>query len=73
MVLNKELVNFEFYRKGEFWYTTKNDFRFPISISEIKDKVFLSSDNEKIFEKYIDKQLKAINLEKEKNKKDNKI
>jgi len=73
MVLNKELVNFEFYRKGELWYATKNGFRFPISISKIKDKIFLSFDNEKVFEKYIDKQLKAINLEKEKNEKDNKI
>lgn len=61
-------VYFEYYRKNELWYSIKvedNKFLFPVPISDTGDATFSSSDKATLFLRYIQKQLKAIEAEKE--------
>lgn len=56
-------VYFDFYRKGELWYKTTDDFRFPVPIEDCGDGTFLNEDKAELFMRYIRKQLKALESE----------
>lgn len=61
-------VKFEFYRKGELWYSinvNEDNFEFPVPISDAGDGIFLASDKATMFMRYIQKHLKAIEKEKQ--------
>lgn len=63
MVSNGKTVTFEFYRKGELWYTTECGFKFPVPISDTGDGTFLKSDKAMLFMRYIRKQIDEVQKE----------
>lgn len=63
MVSGDKQVTFEYYRKGELWYTTECGFKFPVPISDTGDGTFSKSDRAMLFMRYIRQHLKAIELE----------
>lgn len=72
-IVKNNTVKFEFYRKNELWYSIVIDtgldyenFQFPVPISDTGDGVFLASDKATMFMRYIQKHLKNIADEKEK-------
>ena len=60
MVKDKKTVSFEFYRKGELWYSTECGFMFPVPIEDTGDGTFLKNDKALLFMRYIRKHLKDI-------------
>lgn len=69
-------VTFAFYRKGELFYDIDVDgqvLQFPVPISDAGDGIFLASDKATLFMRYIQKHLKAIEMEKQNYEKDNNI
>ncbi len=63
MVSSGKTVTFEFYRKGELWYTTECGFKFPVPISDTGDGTFLKSDKAMLFMRYIRKQIDEVQQE----------
>ncbi len=63
MVSSGKTVTFEFYRKGELWYTTECGFKFPVPISDTGDGTFLKSDKAMLFMRYIRKQIDEVQKE----------
>ena len=53
IVGNKQKAYFMYYRKGELWYKTDNDFIFPIPINDTGDGQFNATDKAMIFMRYI--------------------
>ena len=56
IVKNKK-VRFKFYRDGELWYETEDNFEFPIPISDTGTGVFKAEDNAIKFMRWIRKHL----------------
>lgn len=63
MVESGKKVKFEFYRKGELWYSTECGFKFPVPIDDTGDGTFLRDDAAMYFMRYIKKQMKAVEEE----------
>ena len=63
MVKNGKRVKFDFYRKGELWYSTECGFMFPVPTSDTGDGKFMSEDKAMMFMRYIKKQIKAVEAE----------
>ena len=59
MVKDGKKVNFQFYRKGELWYSTECGFVFPVPIDDTGDGTFNREDSAMFFMRYIRKQLVA--------------
>jgi len=64
MVKDGKKVHFQFYQKGELWYTTECGFEFPVPINDTGDGVFAASDKAMLFMRYIRKHLETINQAK---------
>ena len=62
-MVKQKSVKFEFYRRGELWYSTDDNFMFPVPIEDTGDGKFLASDKAILFMRYITKQLKAVENE----------
>lgn len=62
MVKDKK-VYFEFYKKGELWYRTDDDFKFPVPIEDCGYGIFLVEDKATLFMRYIRKQLEILGTE----------
>lgn len=62
MVKGKK-VKFQYYRKGELWYTTDDDFLFPVPISDTGDGTFNAEDKATLFLRYIRKHKENIDIE----------
>lgn len=60
MVKDGKKVKFEFYRKGELWYTTECGFIFPVPIDDTGDGTFKNEDKAMLFMRYIRKHVDAI-------------
>ena len=56
IVKNKK-VRFKFYKDGELWYETEDNFEFPIPISDTGTGVFKAEDNAIKFMRWIRKHL----------------
>lgn len=54
-------VYFMFYRSGELWYKTDDDFVFPVPISDCGEATFLNEDKAILFMRYIRKYLEELN------------
>lgn len=59
LVTNKK-VKFEYYRKGELWYSTECGFMFPVPIDDTGDGTFNAEDTAIFFMRYIRQHLKAV-------------
>lgn len=62
-------VYFQYYREGELWYQTDDEFEFPVPISDIGNAIFLNEDKAILFMRYIRKHLDFLNKAKEEHKK----
>lgn len=60
-------VTFLFYRKGELWYKTENNFEFPVPVDDCGDAVFASKDKAMLFMRWIRKHLANIEAAKHEN------
>lgn len=60
MVKDGKKVSFQYYRKGELWYTTECGFIFPVPIDDTGDGTFKNEDKAMLFMRYIRQHLKAI-------------
>ena len=58
-------VTFEYYRKGELWYTTDCGFIFPVPIADTGDGTFNKEDQAKLFMRYIRKHMETVEKEKQ--------
>ena len=69
-LVNKTIVHFVEYRKGNLWYNISGyeDFVFPVPIEDIGDAIFKASDSGMLFMRYIRKHLDNLQ-EAEKAKK----
>lgn len=63
MVSGNKVVNFEFYRKGELWYTTECGFIFPVPVDDTGEAAFKKQDKAMMFMRWISKQIKAVEKE----------
>ena len=63
MVSNNKQVTFEYYRKGELWYSTECGFMFPVPIDDTGDGTFAKQDKAMMFMRYIRKQMEAFEKE----------
>lgn len=61
-LVNKTIVHFVEYRKGNLWYTVGGyeDFVFPVPLEDTGDGVFKSSDSGMLFMRYIRKHLDTL-------------
>ncbi len=59
MVKNK-IVRFQYYRDGNLWYVTEDDYHFPVPIADIGNATFLAEDKAILFMRYIRRHMKAI-------------
>ena len=61
-LVNKTIVNFVEYRKGNLWYNIREHeaFVFPVPIEDTGDGVFLASDSGMLFMRYIRKHLENL-------------
>lgn len=57
MIGESKKVYFSFYRDGELWYKTENNFEFPIPPEDMKGAVFLPEDKSIFFMRFIRKHL----------------
>jgi hypothetical protein len=48
-------VHFQYYRDNELWYTTDDEFLFPVPISDVGNATFLRDDKAILFMRYIRK------------------
>lgn len=62
-MLKDKHVTFDFYRKGELWYTTECGFKFPVPIEDTGDGTFLPKDRAMLFMRYVRKQLEIVKEE----------
>ena len=62
-MLKDKQVTFDFYRKGELWYTTECGFKFPVPIEDTGDGTFLPKDRAMLFMRYVRKQLEIVKEE----------
>ena len=60
MVKDNQTVSFQFYRDGNLWYKTENDFSFPVPINDIGNATFMAQDRAMLFMRYIRKHLQTI-------------
>lgn len=65
MVKDGKKVKFVRFRKGELIYVTECGFEFPVPVDDTGDGVFLAEDRAMLFMRYIRKQVKAIEKEKD--------
>ena len=63
MVSGGKVVKFEYYRKGELWYSTECGFMFPVPIDDTGDGTFAKQDKAMLFMRYIRKHMEAIEKE----------
>jgi len=64
MVKDGKKVEFVYYRGGELWYKTENDFIFPVPVNDIGDATFNATDKAMLFMRYIRKHIAALDEEK---------
>ena len=57
MVINDQVVRFQYYRDNQLWYATECGFIFPVPISDIGNATFLNEDRAILFMRYIRKYL----------------
>lgn len=60
MVGGNKTVRFEYYRKGELWYSTECGFMFPVPLSDTGDGTFAKQDKALLFMRYIRQHLEAM-------------
>lgn len=65
MIKDNKRVKFEYYRDGSLWYSTQEEFLFPVPISDIGNATFKATDKAMLFMRYIRKHMDAIKKEKE--------
>lgn len=58
---NQRVVRFLRYANGNLIYSTQEGFEFPVPMSDFDDSRIFHIENEELFEKYIEAQLKEIN------------
>lgn len=63
MVSGGKIVKFEYYRKGELWYSTECGFMFPVPIDDTGDGTFAKQDKAMLFMRYIRKHMEAVENE----------
>jgi hypothetical protein len=61
MVKDGKMTNFQFYRKGELWYTTECGFLFSVPVDDIGDGTFQCQEKAMLMMRYIRKQIEANN------------
>ena len=69
-IVKGKQVKFEFYRKGELWYSIEvqdDKLLFPVPISDTGDGTFNASDKATMFMRYIRKHLEDMEKENETN------
>lgn len=59
MIKNKK-VRFQYFRDGEFWYSTECGFNFPVPLSEVGTATLLNEDKAILFMRYIRKYIHLI-------------
>lgn len=60
MVAKGKVVNFMYYRAGNLWYVTEDNFAFPVPISDIGDATFHPQDKAILFMRYIRKYMAEL-------------
>jgi hypothetical protein len=60
MVAKDKNVSFMYYRSGNLWYTTDDNFLFPVPISDIGDATFNHKDKAILFMRYIRKYMAEL-------------
>jgi len=60
MVAKDRIVSFMYYRSGSLWYTTEDNFLFPVPISDIGDATFNQRDKAILFMRYIRKYMDEL-------------
>ena len=60
MVAKDKTVSFMYYRSGNLWYTTEDNFVFPVPISDIGDATFSHQDKAILFMRYIRKYMAEL-------------
>ena len=69
-IVKGKQVKFEFYRKGELWYSVEvqnDNLIFPVPIGDCGDGTFNASDKATLFMRYIRKYLEDMEKENEIN------
>lgn len=64
MIKDGKKVYFMFYRKGELWYKTEDNFEFPVPVDDTGDGTFLNEDRAIMFMRYIRKHYAMVAAEK---------
>ena len=64
-MVKDKMVHFSFYRDGDLWYKTDDNFDFPVPISDIGNAIFMRDDKAILFMRYIRKQLDLLEKAKE--------
>lgn len=59
MVKDGKKATFQFYRKGELWYTTECGFLFSVPVDDIGDGTFNREEKAMLMMRYIRKQIQA--------------
>jgi hypothetical protein len=67
MVGSGRMVKFAYYQSGHLYYTTENNFIFPVPIADFGDTRLPAEDRAMLFLKYIKLALKANAEEEEEN------
>lgn len=59
MVKDGKIATFQFYRKGELWYSTECGFLFTVPVNDIGDGTFNREEKAMLMMRYIRKQIQA--------------
>lgn len=60
MVKDGMRVQFSFYRDGNLWYKTHNDFLFPVPIDDIGNATFNAEEKAVLLMRYIRKHINMV-------------
>lgn len=58
-MVKDQVVQFNYYRDGELWYTTFDGFLFPVPVADAGGATFKAEDKAIYFMRYIRKQVNA--------------
>jgi len=61
----QELVQFQYFRDGEFWYKTESGFSFPVPLADLGNATLNAEDKATLFVRYIRKHLDTLALAKQ--------
>ena len=59
-LVNGKTVTYQYYRSGNLWYITSDNFLFPVPISDVGEATFFKEDKAILFMRYIRKYKEEI-------------